>query len=64
MKATFLILSACLFSSNNLDRRLKTPNIRAVKNATIQLCNIFVRTPKDKLYFENMPNTPLYNFIS
>ena len=63
-KATFLILSACLFSSFNLDRRLKIPNIRAARNATIQICKIFAQTPKGKLYLENMRNTPLYNFIS
>ena len=63
-KATFLILGACLFSAYNLDKRLKIPNIRAAKNAAIQLCNFFSQTPKGKVYFENMRDTPLYSFIS
>ena len=63
-KATFLILGACLFSAYNLDIRLKSPNIRAAKNAAIQLCNIFAQTVKGKVYFENIKNTPLYKFIN
>ena len=63
-KATFLILGACLFSAYNLDIRLKSPNIRAAKNAAMQICNIFAQTQKGKLYFENLRNTPLYNFIN
>ena len=63
-KASHLILGACLFTSFYLDKRLKLPNYSAAKNAAVQICKMYAQTPKGKLYFENIRNTPLYTLIS
>ena len=63
-KASHLILGACLFTSFHLDNRLKPLNHGAAENAAIQICKLYAQTPKGKLYFENVWNTPLYTLIS
>ena len=63
-KASHLIFGACLFTSFYLDKRLKLPNHSAAKNAAVQICKLYAQTPKGKLYFENIRNTPLYTLIS
>ena len=63
-KVTHLVFGACLFTTYNLDKRLKPPNNRAAKNAAAQLCNLYAQTPRGKVYFQGLLNIPILNLIN
>ena len=63
-RVSHLVFGACLFTAYNLDKRLKPPNNRAAKNAAAQLCNLYARTPRGKVYFQGLPNIPILNLIN